>query len=491
MVRSLWMSAVASALLWLGYPANAQDGIAWTANLRTAQETAAREGKLILVHFYSDNCPPCRALERDVFPRSEVIAAIHRNYVPVKVHVDTAPQLATRFRIESWPTDLVLTAAGLEVTRMNSPKEPADYALLLEQVAFQTGIGAARGGDSVPYIGAAQSDQSEVALAAATTPMGQQPQANSQPFVPPAAGNVPDRTAPYDPRRAAAAGAATPPANPYAPQQGQQRPAAQGIPQQPSGAVAPNTAAFLQSAAARSATGAGSSVPPQAAPSASGAIPPAGRSIYDDPPQQTAPTPSIYAPSAGFANNPPGPSPQGSIYDPAARAQQQTSAAQTPWPAAPAPQQSQFQPPAQQQQPAQQASAQFQRQQFIEVSKAPPAAIDGFCPVTILESKRWHKGNVRFGAVHGGRTYLFSSEQAKQKFLADPQRYAPVLSGCDPVVFAETSQLIDGNHNIGLLIGGRTFFFTSEETRRRFELSPQAYVARAQQAISTGQLRTR
>ena len=111
--------------------------------------------------------------------------------------------------------------------------------------------------------------------------------------------------------------------------------------------------------------------------------------------------------------------------------------------------------------------------------------------MTILESKRWHKGNVRYGAVHGGRTYLFASEQAQRMFLADPLRYAPMLSGCDPVVFAETSQRIDGNHNIGLLYGGKTYFFTSEETRRRFELSPHVYIARAQQATAGSTPRTR
>jgi uncharacterized protein YyaL (SSP411 family) len=122
MARSIWTTAIiAIALLALGSTVTGQDGIAWTTNLRAAQDIAARDGKLILVHFYSDNCPPCRALEKNVFPRPEIAAAIHTNYVPVKVHVDTAPQLAERFGVEGWPTDLILTAAGLEVTRMISP----------------------------------------------------------------------------------------------------------------------------------------------------------------------------------------------------------------------------------------------------------------------------------------------------------------------------------------------------------------------------------
>lgn len=138
---------------------------------------------------------------------------------------------------------------------------------------------------------------------------------------------------------------------------------------------------------------------------------------------------------------------------------------------------------------AQQTSAQFRSRQFVDASQAPPFAIEQFCPVTLLESRKWQKGNVRFGAVHRNRTYLFASEEAQRKFLADPERYVPVLSGCDPVIFAETNQWIDGNPSIGLLIGGKTFFFVSAESRARFEISPQPYTARAYQGMAEARLR--
>ncbi len=499
MARSLWMTAF--VVLWLGSPAMAQDGIAWTTNLRAAQETAARDSKLVLVHFYSDNCPPCRALERNVFPRPEVAAAVHLNYVPVKVHVDTAPQLAERFRIEAWPTDLILTPAGLEVTRMVSPKSPADYALMLEQVAFQSGVGAARRSESTSLGARPPSPRNrDISLAAATVPMGQPP--NAAPaasldpaagsFAPPAPSTAPGRTDLYDPRAATAPTAGAPPvSNPYPGQAAQHRYAPPANPQVPPTSAAPNTAAYLQ-AAARAAGGR----PPQntvaAAPQT--ALTP-GRSIYDDEPpaQDHMPAPSVYAPPGPTAPLPQLPAPAGSsIYEPSSRPPTQSPAVGRPQLPPPGTQrQPVYQPPVQSPQPGRQASAQFQPLQSIPVDKAPPAAIDGFCPVTILESKRWHKGNVRYGAVHRNRTYLFASEEAQKRFLADPLRYAPVLSGCDPVVFAETNQLIDGNHNIGLLIGGKTYFFTSEETLQRFKLSPQAYIARVNQATAAGQMRTR
>jgi YHS domain-containing protein len=359
---------------------------------------------------------------------------------------------------------------------------------MLNQVAFQAGVGAGRLNESELLAAQGRTPHSDVSLTAATIPMGQT--------------TAPARTAPHDPQAAAAAPQGPQLANPYAAQPAGPRYAPAGYTQpaaNTTNAQAPNTAAFLQAAQARSQ---GATRPPQAAaPPAASQPAPAGRSIYDDPVEAAVPAPSHYAPQqqpVAPPRNNPLPGQAGSIYEPATQPRQPQQPVRQPN----LPPQSSIthrpatQPPAHQPappvgQPTQRASAEFRSQQFVEVSKAPPRAIDGFCPVTILESTKWHKGDVRFGAVHGGRTYLFASAEAQKKFLADPQRYAPVLSGCDPVVFAETNQLVDGNHNIGLLIGGKTFFFTSEETLQRFKLSPQAYADRAYQAMNAGQLRTR
>ncbi|MEX0794139.1 MAG: thioredoxin family protein, partial [Pirellulaceae bacterium] len=72
-------------------------------------------------------------------------------------------------------------------------------------------------------------------------------------------------------------------------------------------------------------------------------------------------------------------------------------------------------------------------------SAAPPQepqfALDGYCPVTLIEKMAWQKGDRRFGAVHLGKVYLFGSEANQKKFLADPNQFSPVFSGLDPVVF--------------------------------------------------------
>ena len=106
---------------------------------------AAEQHRLVLVHFFNDNCGPCVRVDQNVFSQAEVAEAVAQNYVAVKVHAGKNPQLATRYRVNQWPTDVFVTPSGLEVYRTVSPKEPAEYIGLLSQVAGpETGIGAAQ-----------------------------------------------------------------------------------------------------------------------------------------------------------------------------------------------------------------------------------------------------------------------------------------------------------------------------------------------------------
>lgn len=127
------------------------------------------------------------------------------------------------------------------------------------------------------------------------------------------------------------------------------------------------------------------------------------------------------------------------------------------------------------------------RNQFIAVKDAPPVGLEGYCPVSLREESKWKKGDRQYGAVHRGRTYLFVSAIEQQKFLADPDGYSPVLSGADPVIFAEQGQIVEGNRNFGVSLpsGNRSemYFFATPESRDRFEKNPKQYAIYAHQAM--------
>lgn len=109
--------------------------------------------------------------------------------------------------------------------------------------------------------------------------------------------------------------------------------------------------------------------------------------------------------------------------------------------------------------------------------KNPPFALDRHCPVTLVEKRRWERGNEQWGAIHRGRTYLFVSAEAQKAFLADPDRYSPVFSGNDPVIRVEYHQEVPGKCEHGAIYNNRIYLFTSEDNFNRFDRNPARYTA--------------
>jgi len=114
--------------------------------------------------------------------------------------------------------------------------------------------------------------------------------------------------------------------------------------------------------------------------------------------------------------------------------------------------------------------------------------LGGFCPVSLQTSAEaasrgeaagsaWVPGSPAFGVRHRGRIYHCVSETARQTLLQDPDRYTPVLSGCDLVEFARSGDLVDGNHQFGFIEQrtGRIFLFATRSNFEEFSRNCEAY----------------
>ncbi len=110
--------AVATTVL-LSQEAQA-DPINWRNNLDSAMVEANRTGKLVLLHFYTASCGPCKKLERDVFSQPQIAAAMEKDFVPVKLNADDAPAYANQYQITRVPSEVVLTPQGNVVQKQNS-----------------------------------------------------------------------------------------------------------------------------------------------------------------------------------------------------------------------------------------------------------------------------------------------------------------------------------------------------------------------------------
>ena len=113
----------------------------------------------------------------------------------------------------------------------------------------------------------------------------------------------------------------------------------------------------------------------------------------------------------------------------------------------------------------------------------PPFGLEGFCPVQLVENFRWQEGQKTWGAIHRGRTYLFTGAEERRRFLAAPDRYAPVSSGDDVVLLLEQGRSVSGYRAHGLQFDGHVYLFASESTLEKFRSNPHYYADRALQAL--------
>lgn len=435
----VWLGVVASAL-----PVVAVDQIPWANDLPTAMRIAGSRNQLVLLHFMSNDCAPCRRIESTIFSDAIFAQSLAEAFVPVKVNVSIHPEMARQFNVNAWPTDVVLAPNGTEIHRMISQQDRTQYLNSLRQVAWgyrsqpnTTSLAAAR--TQAPGVWPPQGSGGPAISSGSTPTVGDQPFAPSMPAIPPAAvvssnpqaavapSSSPSSTGPlmYENSYVQGASYAGQEGPPALPADGAANPAS--APGYTPGATPPPATNYPAQAAS-----------PQASPMASdiNMSPPAIPPMMPAPP---APTTSAGPPS-GMA--------QASYGAPGI-------------PTAPA-----------------------------AIDVAAPPAMDGFCPVAVMDENRWIPGDKRWGARHRGRLYLFHDAASMQKFWADPERYSPSLAGYDPVTYAEKNQLVPGRREHGLRFDNQMYLFDSEASLARFEQNPDFYAGHVRQALqSVGQYR--
>jgi thioredoxin-like negative regulator of GroEL/YHS domain-containing protein len=343
------------------------EGMPWRTDFQAARAEAQQSGKLLLVHFWTESCGPCKLLETRVFSQPQVAVAIANEYIPVKVNANESPEIAQAYGVTRVPTDVIVTAQGQLVHSFVSPATPMEYVGLTTQVA------------------SAYRSQSGGAYAAAVA-------------------KAPAPATTY---------ADNNPTTPTAPQQ-----------------ASPN-AAFAAYAA---------SMQPQTPPVASN---PYAAQAQAPAQQQPAPQQQMN-PAAMVAQVQPSVQPQ-------------TQPPQAPVVASAAPQL----PPG-----------------------SPALGFEGFCPVTMKNEWRWAKGDVRWGAIHQGRTYLFASAEAQKTFLTNPDAFSPVLAGSDPVAAVDKQQTVPGVREFAVEYEGRFYLFANEQSLEKFWSNPTAYAQGAQRVAA-------
>ena len=103
--------------------------------------------------------------------------------------------------------------------------------------------------------------------------------------------------------------------------------------------------------------------------------------------------------------------------------------------------------------------------------------LKGFCPVQLRDERELRDAQSQFSAKHDGVVYNFSSAAARQKFLAEPTKYAPAAGGQD-VVLASGSKKAEGSLDHAVWYRDCLYLFDSPASMKSFKASPSKYAGK-------------
>ena len=101
--------------------------------------------------------------------------------------------------------------------------------------------------------------------------------------------------------------------------------------------------------------------------------------------------------------------------------------------------------------------------------------LKGFCAVVLRDTRDLKNALPEHTATHKGRTYYFSSDDAKVAFEKHPEQYAPVSSGNDVVLLKEKVTK-EGSLDHAVWFKDRLYLFTSQKTLEQFVATPSGFV---------------
>jgi thioredoxin-related protein len=132
-----WLASITVAALTASTFASVPDG--WSDDLDKALEKAKAEKKPVLVEFTgSDWCPPCIAMRKNVFTKKEFVTAASKKFILVELDFPKGNEelskknepMAQKYKIEGFPTVILLDSAGKEFTRFFASEHPTVEAFL-------------------------------------------------------------------------------------------------------------------------------------------------------------------------------------------------------------------------------------------------------------------------------------------------------------------------------------------------------------------------
>lgn len=99
----------------------------WLQDIGAAKVAAKQRHKLIVVDVFTDNCHWCKRLDQETFQNPGVISELSSRFVWLKLNARATTTDLKAFKIDGYPTILVLDDSGKLVTSFSGYLPPEQF----------------------------------------------------------------------------------------------------------------------------------------------------------------------------------------------------------------------------------------------------------------------------------------------------------------------------------------------------------------------------
>jgi YHS domain-containing protein len=117
----------------------------------------------------------------------------------------------------------------------------------------------------------------------------------------------------------------------------------------------------------------------------------------------------------------------------------------------------------------------------LAAQKAAEPAIGGYCPVAYQAANMAQKGDPKVTSTFDGQTFYLTNQMVKDMFDKAPEKYAPAYHGYCAAAVAKGMK-VKANPELFSVVDGKTYLFSTREAKAMFDKDKANTIAMANQA---------